>query len=132
MKISELSTVYSEEIEYISTLFNTEGITYNEQELLINIDDAWRAIASYLWIDYNSENITTVKAEFSTLIVKLAMAYFNNTQIQKKQLKGENLITQQSQGSRSVTYRSNTVELDNYGLTAEVKSALPSRKLRVL
>lgn len=132
MNLTDLSIVYSDEYSYISTLFNTEGITYNEQELLINIDDAWRAIASYLWIDYNSENITTVKAEFSTLIVKLAMAYFNNTQIQKKQLKGENLITQQSQGSRSVTYRSNTVELDNYGLTAEVKSALPSRKLRVL
>ena len=132
MNLTDLSIVYSDEYSYISTLFNTEGIIYNEQELLINIDDAWRAIASYLWIDYNSENITTVKAEFSTLIVKLAMAYFNNTQIQKKQLKGENLITQQSQGSRSVTYRSNTVELDNYGLTAEVKSALPSRKLRVL
>ena len=132
MNLTDLSIVYSDEYSYISTLFNTEGIIYNEQELLINIDDAWRAIASYLWIDYNSENITTVKAEFSTLIVKLAMAYFNNTQIQKKQLKGENLITQQSQGSRSVTYRSNTGELDNYGLTAEVKSALPSRKLRVL
>lgn len=132
MKISELSTVYSEEIEYISTLFNTEGISYNEQELLINIDDAWRAIACYLWIDYNSENIISVKTEYSTLICKLAIAYFSNAQVEKSKVKGDLAITQMSQGSRSVTYRTNIIELDNYGLTAEIKAALPPRKLRVL
>lgn len=94
--------------------------------------NAWRAIAGYLWIDYNSENIISVKTEYSTLICKLAIAYFSNAQVEKSKVKGDLAITQMSQGSRSVTYRTNIIELDNYGLTAEVKAALPPRKLRVL
>lgn len=132
MNLTKLASVYADELEYIVTLFSAEGINYNPNELLINIDDAWRAIACYLWLDYDSDNIEVVKADYQTLICRLAMAYFNNAQIEKGNLKGTKFITQQSQGSRSVTYRSGAIEIDSNGLTAEVKAALPVRKLRVL
>ena len=99
---------------------------------MTHIDNAWRAIACYLWLDYDASNITTVKADYERLISLLAIAYINNAIITKSKLKGESAITQQSQGSRSVTYRSNTIDIDSNGLTDEVKAALPPRKLRVI
>jgi len=132
MDFNTLSSVYADEYGYIGAYFTENNITYNQAELLINIDDAWRAIASYLWIDYDSTNIATVKAEYQTLICKLAMAYFNNAKNDTGMLKGNVFVQQQSQGSRSVSFRSNTIEIDNNGLTAEVKAALPPRKLRVI
>lgn len=127
-----LKDIYKNEFNYISAFFTRESVSYNEDDLLINIDDAWRAIASYLWIDYDTSNIATVKAEFEYLICKLAMAYFNNAKNDTGMLKGNVFVQQQSQGSRSVSFRSNTIEIDNNGLTAEVKAALPPRKLRVI
>ena len=56
MNLTKLASVYADELEYIVTLFSAEGINYNPNELLINIDDAWRAIACYLWLDYDSDN----------------------------------------------------------------------------
>lgn len=132
MNLTNLASVYSDESTYISALFNREGIAFSEDELLINIDDAWRAIACYMWIDYNSENIATKKENFETLIAKLAMAYFNNSQIAKSNIKGDYAITQISQGSDSMTLRSNVIEIDSNGLTSEVKAALPPRNLRVI
>lgn len=132
MDFNTLSSVYADEYGYIVAYFTANNISYNQAELLINIDDAWRAIASYLWIDYDSTNIATKKSEYESLIIKLAMAYFNNSNIEKGTLKGNLFIQQQTQGSRSVSYRSNTIEIDSNGLTAEVKAALPPRKLRVI
>lgn len=127
MNLAELKTTYSDELSYIDALFQKEGISFSEEELLIDIDSAWKAIAKYLFIDE-----TTYQPIYSTLVVRLAMAYFNNNQLTKGNLKGDLQITQQTQGSRSVTYRSNLIELDSNGLTAEVKAALPVRKLRVV
>lgn len=128
----DLETVYASELAYIKTLLDRNSVFYYEDELLTHIDNAWRAIACYLWIDYDASNIVTVKADFSRLISLLAIAYFNNAKIIESKLKGEKAVTQQSQGSRSVTYRSETVDIDSNGLTDEVKAALPPRKLRVL
>lgn len=122
-----LKQQYADELSYIDTLFSKEGIPYSEDELLIDIDSAWKAITKYLFIDDITYNHT-----YSIQVIRLAMAYYNNNQIQKGNLKGVLQITQKTQGSRSVTYRSNTVELDSNGLTAEVKACLPPRKLRVV
>lgn len=127
MNITELKTTYADELSYIDALFTKEGISFDESELVIDIDNAWRAIAKYLFIDE-----TTYNPIYSTLVIRLAMAYHNNHEIEKGNLKGALQVTQQTQGSRSVTYRSNSIELDSNGLTAEVKAALPPRKLRVL
>jgi len=128
----DLMTIYTDEYTYISALFNDLGVTFNQSLLLNYIDMAWRAIARYQWIDIDYDTISDDKAEYIPLIQELAIAYFNNAQKRNSIVKGEAQITQQSQGSRSVTYKSNTIEIDDNGLTAEVKAALPVRKLRVL
>lgn len=128
----DLATVYSAEYNYISALFTREGISFNQDDVLIHCDNAWRAIARYLWIDYKPDNIMEKKADYTKLIALLAIAYYNNAVIARGGLAGRQYITQQTQGSRSVTYRSSVVDVDANGLTAEVKAALPPRKLRVV
>lgn len=128
----DLATIYADELSYIQTIFDRDNISYYDDVLLTHIDNAWRAIARYQWLDYDISTIQTVKADYTRLIALLAIAYFNNANITKSKLKGEKAITQQSQGSRSVTFRADNVELDTNGLTDEVKAALPPRKLRVL
>ena len=128
----DLATIYSEEYSYISTSFDNDNISFTSQELLLHIDLAWRAIAKYLWIDYNLDTIISDKASYIPLIEILAIAYYHNAKINQNMVKGEQYITQKSQGSRSVTYRSNVIEIDNNGLIPEVKAALPNRKLQVL
>lgn len=127
-----LETIYADELAFIKTIFDRENIDYYDDVLLIHIDNAWRAIARYQWLDYDYRNIETVKADYTRLIALLAIVYYNNANITKSKLKGEKAITQQSQGSRSVTYCADNVELDSNGLTDEVKAALPPRKLRVI
>lgn len=128
----DLATVYADELTYISALFNQEGVNYNTDNLLTNIDLAWRAIAAYQWIDFDADDIQEKKFGYEMIISKLAIAYFNNAAIVKSSLKGENAVVQQTQGGRSITYRSGNVALDNWGLTPEVKGALPPRMLRVI
>ena len=132
MNFDNLAAIYKDELNYIRSQFNKDSIDFYKDELLIAIDNAWRAIASYLWIDFDESNIRDIKDKFQTVIVHLAVAYYNNYQIQRGNLKGVLYVTQQTQGSRSVTYRSNVTQLDSNGLTEEVKAALPPRKLRVL
>jgi hypothetical protein len=62
----------------------------------------------------------------------ITIAYFNNDTVKNKSAKGERLITQQSQGSRSATYTNASISIDSDGLTNEVKAALPLPKLKVL
>lgn len=127
-----LETIYADELAFIQTIFARENIDYYDDVLLIHIDNAWRAIARYQWIDYDMRNIETVKADYTRLIALLAIAYYNNANITKSKLKGETFVTQQSVGGASVTFRSGNVELDSNGLTDEVKAALPPRKIRVI
>lgn len=128
----DFSVIYADELAYIESLFQRENIAFNSDDISIHCNTAWRAIARYLWIDYTAENIMEKKANLKDLIALLAIAYYNNAIIARGNLKGVQYITQQSQGSRSVTYRSNVIELDANGLTAEVKAALPPRRLRVV
>ena len=77
----DLATIYSEEYSYISTSFDNDNISFTSQELLLHIDLAWRAIAKYLWIDYNLDTIISDKASYISLIEILAIAYYNNAKI---------------------------------------------------
>lgn len=126
------SESYADELAYIESLFQRENISFNQDDVLIHCNTAWRAIARYLWIDYTSENIMEKKANLKDLIALLAIAYYNNALIARGNLRGERSITQETLSGRSITYRSDIVELDANGLTAEVKAALPPRKLRVV
>ena len=128
----DLMTIYSDEYTYISSLLNELGVTFNQSLLLNYIDLAWRAIAKYQWIDVNYDTIATDKAKYIPLIQELAIAYFHNAQQRNSIVKGEEQITQHSVGSVSMTYKSNTIEIDSNGLTKEVKAAMPMRKLRLI
>ena len=120
---------YINELHQFDALLQGLGLVETEGELLRNIDLAWRAIARYEWYDYDDSDS---QAECRMLIVELARAYYINNVYTKKQIKGERQVSQMSQGSRSVTFGSGFAELDSNGLTAEVKAALPPRKLRVI
>ena len=128
----DFSVIYADELAYIESLFQRENIAFNSDDISIHCNTAWRAIARYLWIDYTAENIMEKKANLKDLIALLAIAYYNNALIARGNLRGERSITQETLSGRSITYRSDIVELDANGLTAEVKAALPPRKLRVV
>lgn len=127
MDFSTLAEKYSAELSYIDALFKREGITYEQEDILLALDSAWRAIVRYMWLD-----TLDYDSNYSTCLIRLALAYYNNSQIEKGNLKGVIRVSQQTQGSRSVTFASNTISIDSNGLTAEVKAMLPVRKLRVL
>jgi len=67
-----------------------------------------------------------------TALYSLAISYYNSDSVKYKSATGTRLITQQSQGSRSVTYKNDTVIFDSNGLTDDVKGMLPLPKLKVL
>ena len=125
---SGLEVKFAAELEYLTALFTAEGINISKPEMLVEIDNAWRAIVSYLWVEYASYDSAT----YFTPVVKLSQVYINNQTVRKSALKGEKQVQQTSQGSMSVSFRNTSVELDSNGLTAEVKAVLPPRKLRVL
>jgi len=126
----DYNAIYAAEIELTTSRLNRDNITnYDTDDLITHIENAWRAIASYLWIPFNDYE---QKADFTRLISLLAVAYINNDLITSQLLQGEEQIIQKSQSGRSVTYRSTIIEIDNNGLTGEVKAALPPRKLRVI
>lgn len=127
MDFEALATKYAAELSYIDALFQREGISYNRDDMLIAIDGAWRAIASYMWIDYS--NLTD---DYHNAVIRLAIAYYNNNQIVKGNLQGVLRYSQVVEAKRSFSLHSNVIEFDRYGLTAEVKAMLPVRKLRSL
>jgi hypothetical protein len=126
MSLTDLKTKYQTEILDIRILLSISGTdTSNDIPIALSVDKAYKAIMKYTgWDTFNSDYITAV--------YNLTTAYFNNDTVNSKSAKGERLITQQSQGSRSATYSNATISLDSDGLTNEVKAALPLPKLKVL
>ena len=110
-------------------MLREENITISDGDLVMYLDLAWMAIAKYLWAEYDDSEMIKI---CSFAIAQLAFIYYHNEQIKRGIIRGEAPVTQMSQGSRSVTYGSKKIELDTFGLTADVKAALPVRKLRVL
>jgi len=114
---------FADVISYVSA---DMGITEDDKIAEI-VDTAFRAIINYLWLPYETDETV-----FKAPLIRLAKIYYQNDAVFREVASGEAQITQLTQGSRSVTFRSPSVELDNYGLTAEVKAMLPPRRLRVI
>lgn len=114
---------FADVISYVSA---DMGITVDDKIAEI-VDTAFRAIINYLWLPYETDETV-----FKTPLIRLAKYYYQNEVVFKNTVSGDTQITQLTQGSRSVTFRNPSVELDNYGLTADVKAMLPPRRLRVI
>ena len=124
-KLDAIRTRFSDEVECIADALS---ITAQDKinKIVEQVDKAWRAIANYLWLSYDADT-----SDYFTPIITLAKTYLINASIVNSTLSGQAQLTQMTQGSRSVTFRSGTIELDRFGLTNEVKAML-SPKIRIL
>lgn len=124
--LEDLSFKYEDVLEYLEAYLNDKQITYNENDLVIDIDHAYKAICNYT--DYNSSNFNP---DYTIPLIKLSLIYFQNGQIQKSIISGDKQITQYTEGSRSVTYKSSVMEIDSDGLTSEIRVMLPKPGIRI-
>lgn len=126
MSFTDLTTKYQEEISNIKTLLSIPSDDKsNDVTIALSVDKAYKVILKYTdWVNFNSEYIST--------LYDLAVVYLNNDSIKKKTATGDRFITQQSQGSRSVTYSNAKISIDADGLTDQVKAVLPLPKLKVI
>lgn len=124
--IETLKEKYARELAYLQSLFADLGVdTLKESILMDAVNRAYIAIRNYLRLDDN-EDITI----YFDAAVALAKAYYNNSIIELNQATGKRTVTQKSQGSRSITYGTATTEIDNNGLTADVKALLPLPRIK--
>ena len=108
-------------------MLQENNIDISDRAEAMYVDLAWQAISKYLSEDYND---SAMLKRCSFAVAQLAYIYYYNDKIKREIIGGETPITQMTQGSRSVTFGTKKIELDNYGLTADIKAALPPRKLR--
>ncbi|MCI1964519.1 MAG: hypothetical protein LKJ17_00050 [Oscillospiraceae bacterium] len=126
MSFTDLTTKYQSEISDIKTLLSmTSDDTSNDIPIALSTDKAYKAILKYTEWD-------TFDTDYLTSLYDLAIAYFNNDSIKSKAAKGERMITQQTQGSRSATYQKSEISIDTDGLTDSIKAVLPLPKLKVI
>lgn len=124
--IETLKEKYAKELAYLQSLFADLGVdTLKESILMDAVNRAYIAIRNYLRLDDN-EDVTI----YFNAAVALAKAYYNNSIIELNKATGKRTVTQKSQGSRSITYGTATTEIDNNGLTADVKALLPLPRIK--
>lgn len=124
--IETLKEKYAKELAYLQSLFADLGVdTLKESILMDAVNRAYVAIRNYLRLDDN-EDVTI----YFDAAVALAKAYYNNSIIELNKATGKRTVTQKSQGSRSITYGTATTEIDNNGLTADVKALLPLPRIK--
>lgn len=124
--IETLKEKYARELAYLQSLFADLGVdTLKESILMDAVNRAYIAIRNYLRLDEN-EDVTI----YFDAAVALAKAYYNNSIIELNKATGKRTVTQKSQGSRSITYGTATTEIDNNGLTADVKALLPLPRIK--
>ncbi len=123
MSVDDLLIDYADELSYISAM----GYDGDTAYMAIQVADAYDAIRAYLWLDADADMTAYFRAA-----CELAAAYYINNKLQQNKLSGDRTVTQQSEGSRSVTYSSADVALDSHGLTEKVKAMLHPPFLRVL
>lgn len=124
--IETLKEKYAKELAYLQSLFADLGVdTLKESILMDAVNRAYVAIRNYLRLDEN-EDLTI----YFDAAVALAKAYYNNSIIELNKATGKRTVTQKSQGSRSITYGTATTEIDNNGLTADVKALLPLPRIK--
>ena len=124
---------YIEKYRFADTNLNRmlmeNEINLDEESSLMYLDLAWQAISKYLFCEYDD---SAMLHRCSFAVAQLAYVYYYNDRVKRETMSGKAPVTQMSIGSNSVTFGSKTIELDSNGLTADVKAALPPRKLRVL
>lgn len=124
--IETLKEKYAKELAYLQSLFADLDVdTLKESILMDAVNRAYVAIRNYLRLDEN-EDVTI----YFDAAVALAKAYYNNSIIELNKATGKRTVTQKSQGSRSITYGTATTEIDNNGLTADVKALLPLPRIK--
>lgn len=124
----DLGQKYQFSITRLYNLFRENNIPQiSDESQAAYVDLAWQAICKYLFVDYNDQAMIQ-RCGFA--IAQLAYIYYHNDKVNRAIISGETPITQKTQGARSVTYGSKKIELDNSGLTPEIKAVLPPRRLR--
>lgn len=84
------------------------------------IERAYISICSYLWCDELPRRLISAVGALAPVLISSNDRSVNG------------YVSQQTQGSRSVSYQyGKGAELDEYGLTAAVRSMLPPPRLRV-
>ncbi|MEA4921393.1 MAG: hypothetical protein VB078_10810 [Clostridiaceae bacterium] len=127
--ITKLYILYENEYDLLKNMIlDSTGTTFDDpiikRDVLMSIDRAVKAILRYTgWVD--------MKTGYESVVCTLAMDYLmTNTQIYRLFM-GKPIMSAQTQGSRSATYKADMPTIDGNGLTAEVKAALPLPRLKV-
>ena len=91
----------------------------------INVHQAFNAILNY--VQCNEWN-----NEWNSLLISLAKSYMCTDSITDKNLIGERITTQETQGSRSVSFQSIKTTIAEDGLTDIVRNSLPYPRIKVM
>lgn len=127
--IETLNQKYPDEYSILSALVGTPTDTTMTTDqinylLYMAIDRAAKAIMRYTgW--------TEIQSGYESIVCSLAIAYLTADTQSARLFIGKPFISQQTQGSRSATYKADMPSIDGNGLTAEVKAALPLPVLKV-
>lgn len=117
-------TEWTEMFEPLISFLPSETDTISDKDKIILMHKAYKAICNYL--NYNIEIYNCIEA-----LTELTKVYIYLDMKDKKALAGKTDITQQSQGSRSITYSKNTISIDKNGINEVVKAMLPLPKMKV-
>lgn len=120
---------YQAEVEVAFDILGEMGVdvaTVSIPVLHMHITNAYKAIRNYLRM-----NACADVSEHMTAAVELAIAYYSNYRLKVNKMNGKQSVTQQTQGSRSITFASAEIEVDKDGMTEAVKAILPLPPVRV-
>ena len=123
----EYYTKYNFVIIRLDEMLAENNISISEHASAMYCDLAWQAISRYLCVEYD-DSAMLHRCAFA--VAQLAYVYYYNDCVKREVMSGKAPVTQMSIGSNSVTFGSKKIELDNFGLTADIKAALPPRRLR--
>ncbi|MBE7004173.1 MAG: hypothetical protein E7425_07810 [Ruminococcaceae bacterium] len=107
-------------IELCAETVKKESGQTDDDLVAINIERAYLSICTYLWCDELPRRLVSAVGALAPTLICFSDRSTNG------------YVTQQTQGSRSVSYGyGKGAELDEYGLTAAVRAMLPPPRLRV-
>ena len=124
---SDLYEKYKFAADRLFQIAQEEQINISENDEIMYIDLAWQAISKYIYADYDD---SAMIQRCSFAIAQLAYIYYHNEKVKRSIIRGVPPVTQMTMGSESITLGSKKIELDNSGLTPEIKAVLPPRRLR--
>jgi len=126
MDFTALQDYYSDVASYLTSYFSRNaGLTVNANDLLVEVDKAWRVICSFVGATYDLTDTETL-AKYATVLADLSKAYTNNMLYSANKMKGEK--TSISEGSLSISYSgAESISIDADGLTPEIRAMLKPR-----